>query len=96
MSFNFLLQATRVLQSDRLDNDELYMVTDFVLTIENDTLIDYYSTCTLISYDTDLDLYIEIIDTLILIFEDIENYEICEKLKNKKDVCLNIKKIKKI
>ena len=96
MSFNFLIQATRVLHSNGLENDEVEMVTNFVLAIENDVLIDYYNTCTLLSYDNDLQLYIEIIDSLISIHEIDERYEICEKLKKRKEECLVIINNKKI
>ena len=96
MSFNFLIQATRVLQSKGFENEELEMVTNFVLAIDNDVLIDYFNTCTLLTYDNDLELYIEIIDSLISVYEDDERYEICEKLKQRKDQCLIIINNKKI
>ena len=44
----------------------------------------------------DLELYIEIIDSLILVFEGREEYEKCEKLKNKKDDSLEIMNTKTI
>jgi hypothetical protein len=58
--------------------------------IDNEILIDYNNTCTVLSYDNDLELYIEIIDSLILVFEEREEYEKCEKLKNKKDDSIEI------
>ena len=62
MSFNFLIQATRVLNGNSFDEDELKMVTDYVLSLDNDILKDYFNTCTILSYDNDLELYIEILD----------------------------------
>jgi len=90
MSFNFLIQATRVLNGNSFDEDELKMVTDYVLSLDNDILKDYFNTCTILSYDNDLELYIEILDTLTKIYEEREEYEICEKLKFKKEESLII------
>jgi hypothetical protein len=85
MSANFLLQATRILSVGNYDENELDMVHHFVSSIDNVTLNDYNNTCTILSYDNDLQLYIEILDTLISIFEEREEYEKCELLKHKKD-----------
>ena len=96
MNLNFLLQATRVLNKGEYDEDELIMIYNFVTAIDNDILNDYNSTCTIISYDNDLQLYIEIIDALILTFEEREEYEQCEILKGKKDDALIIMESKTI
>jgi hypothetical protein len=90
MSVNFLLQATRVLHVDNYDNDDLTMIYNFMVNIDNDILNDYNNTCTILSYDNDLELYIEIIDSLIQIFEDKEEYEKCELLLFKRDESLEI------
>lgn len=90
MSVNFLLQATRVLHVDNYDDEDLTMIYNFMINIDNDILNDYNNTCTILSYDNDLELYIEIIDSLILVFEEREEYEKCEKLKNKKDDSIEI------
>jgi hypothetical protein len=96
MNLNFLLQATRVLNKGEYEEDELIMIYNFVTTIDNEILNDYNSTCTIISYDNDLQLYIEIIDTLIITFEEREEYEQCEILKDKKDDALIIMENKTI
>jgi hypothetical protein len=85
MSVNFLLQATRVLHVDNYDDDDLTMIYNFMINIDNDILNDYNNTCTILSYDNDLELYVEIIDSLIQIFEDREEYEKCELLLFKRD-----------
>ena len=90
MSVNFLLQATRVLHVDNYDNDDLTMIYNFMINIDNDILNDYNNTCTILSYDNDLELYVEIIDSLIQIFEDREEYEKCELLLFKRDESLEI------
>ena len=91
MSSNFLLQSTRVLHNDNYDEDELEMISNFMVAVDNEILNEYNNTCTILSYDNDLQLYIEIIDALINIFEEREEYEKCEMLKYKKDESIEIK-----
>jgi hypothetical protein len=67
-----------------------------MINIDNDILNDYNNTCTILSYDNDLELYIEIIDSLIQIFEDREEYEKCELLLFKRDESLEIMNSKTI
>lgn len=90
MSVSFLLQATRVLHVDNYDNDELTMIYNFVINLDNDILNDYNNTCTILSYDNDLELYIEIVDSLIMIFEEKEEYEKCELLLFKREESVEI------
>jgi len=61
LSFNFLIQAARVLQ------------------VKN-----------YLGFENDLILYVEIINALIYIFEESEEYEKCHVLKLKKDECNKI------
>jgi hypothetical protein len=96
ISVNFLLQATRVLHVGNYDEDELEMIFNFMTTLDNEILNEYNNTCTILSYNNDLELYIEIIEALILIFEEREEYEKCETLKNKKDDSLIIIETKTI
>lgn len=96
MSSNFLLQSTRVLHNDNYDEDELEMISNFMVAVDNEILNEYNNTCTIISYDNDLQLYIEILDALIIIFEDREEYEKCQMLKNKINEVLKIKDKKTI
>ena len=67
-----------------------------MINIDNDILNDYNNTCTILSYDNDLELYVEIIDSLIQIFEDREEYEKCELLLFKRDESLEIMNSKTI
>jgi hypothetical protein len=96
MNLNFLLQATRVLNVNNYDEDELIMIFNFMTAIDNEILNDYNNTCTIISYDSDLQLYVEILDELINIFEEREEYEKCEILKIKKEESLIIMENKTI
>lgn len=85
MSVSFLLQATRVLHVDNYDDGELTMIYNFVINLDNEILNDYNNTCSILSYDNDLELYIEIVDSLIMIFEEREEYEKCELLLFKRE-----------
>ena len=49
MTINFLLQATRVLHVGNYDEDELSMITNFMVAVDNDILNDYNNTCTIVS-----------------------------------------------
>lgn len=90
MSLNFLLQATRVLHVGNYDEDELEMIYNFFISVDNDILNDYYNRCTILSYNNDLELYLEITDSLIKIFEVTEEYEKCLLLKYQKEESLKI------
>lgn len=90
MTVNFLLQATRVLSKNNYDEDELVMITNFINAVDNEILNDYNNTCSILSYDNDLQLYVEILDSLIEIYEEREQYEMCDLLKHKKDESLII------
>ena len=65
MTIGFLLQSTRVLEGGIYDEEDLRMIYGYVIHIDDEILNDYYNTCTIFTYDNDLELYIEIIDALI-------------------------------
>lgn len=91
MRYNFLLQTTMVLGNNKCDDEELDMIYKFILSIDNDVLNYYNSICTIPSYETDLDLFVEVLNASIQIFEEREEYEKCQVLKNKIDEILKIK-----
>jgi hypothetical protein len=90
MTINFLLQTMRVLHVGNYDEEELSMVYNFITSVTDDVLNDYKDTCSILSYENDLELYMEILDICIVIFEDREEYEKCQKLKNKKEEVIKI------
>ena len=90
MSINFLLQATRVLSFGNYDDVELSMTYNYLTALDNEILNDYFNTCTILAYNNDLELYIEIVETLIIVFEEREEDEKCVKLKAKKEESINI------
>ena len=88
MSISFLLQATRVLHVGNYDDDEVRMIYDYIRTVDNEMISEYINNKTILSYNNDLELLIEIIDRMIEILEETEEYEKCLVLKNKKEKCL--------
>ena len=90
MTINFLLQTMRVLHVGNYDEEELSMVYNFITSVTDDVLNDYKDTCTILSYENDLELYMEILYICIVIFEDREEYEKCQKLKDKKEEVIKI------
>lgn len=96
MTVNFLLQTTRILHVGNYDEQELNTIYNFLVSVDNVVLNEYNDTCTILSYNCDLELYVEIVDAAILIFEEREEYEKCDKLKNKKEQSLEIMNNKSI
>ena len=96
MSINILLQATRVLSFGNYDDVELSMTYNYLTALDNEILNDYFNTCTILAYNNDLELYIEIVETLIIVFEEKEEYEKCAKLIRKKEESINIINTNKI
>ena len=96
MSINILLQATRVLSFGNYDDIELSMTYNYLTALDNEILNGYFNTCTILAYNNDLELYIEIVETLIIVFEEREEYEKCAKLIRKKEESINIINTNKI
>jgi hypothetical protein len=90
MSISFLLQATRVLHVGNYDDDEVQMIYDYIRNLDNELIFHYHSNKTILSYENDLELLLEIIDKMIRILEQTEEYEKCLILKNKKENCIKI------
>lgn len=90
LKLNFLLQATRILHVGNYDEDELNMIYNFMSTIDNSILITYNESKTILSYSSDLELYVEIVDTLINIYVEREMYENCQILMKKKEQAITI------
>ena len=96
MTINFLLQAIKILTTNEYDENQLYTMVNFINAVDNDVLNDYNNTCTILSYNSDLELFTEVLDALIKVLEENEDYEICEILKNKKEDCIAIMETKTI
>ena len=90
ITINFLLQAVRVLHVGGYTKDELEMIYNFMIKVDNEVLFYYLTSKTILSYESDLELYIEITDSLISIYETVEDYEKCKELKIKKEEAIKI------
>jgi hypothetical protein len=94
MSINFLLQATRIIHNENYDDTEIRMIYDYLRNLDNSILFDYFNSYSVLNYNNDLELYIEVINKMIKILEKEEEYEKCQVLLNKKEESTDIMKIK--
>ena len=76
MSVSFLLQVTRIIHKKNYDSNDVQMIYDYLKNMDTETLTDYFNTCTVLSYPNDLELFLEILDKMISILEEQEEYEI--------------------
>jgi len=93
MSINFLLQAIRIIHIGNYDDTEVRMIYDYLRNLDNSTLIDYFNANSVLHYHNDLEIYIEVINGMLKILEEKEEYEKCQVLLNKKEESLDIMKI---
>jgi hypothetical protein len=70
------------------------MIYDYLRNLDNVALNDYFSSYSVLQYNNDLELCVEVIDKMIKIFENREEYEKCQVLLTKKEESLDIMKIK--
>jgi len=90
MSINFLLQAVRILHIGKCADDEINIIYDYFNKLDNDDLINYFKSNSVLQYDNDLEFCTEIINKLIKIFEEKEEYEKCIVLMVKKNEIIKI------
>jgi hypothetical protein len=97
MSINFLLQAIRIIHIGSYDDTELRMIYNFLQNLDNAELNEYFNSNTVLQYNNDLEFCVEVIDKMIKVLENREEYEKCQILLNKKRESLDImnKKIEK-
>jgi len=85
-----MLIAIKTLHSGQCSKSDAESIFNFATILDKKDLIDYFSTNTIISYKNDLELYIEILDSLIKIYENDEKYEKCSDLMAQKEKSLSI------
>jgi len=90
MSVNFMIQSIRALHIGEYTKEDIEVIFNFVINLDNKDLISYFNANNIISYDNDLVMYIEIIDSLIKIYEIDEKYEKCSDLMAQKQKSLSI------
>lgn len=89
MNINFIVQSLLILKHGQTE-DELRMVYDYLLFLDYNILIMYFNNNTIPGFQNDLYIYIEVVNETIKIFEKMEEYEKCFKLKLKRDEALKI------
>jgi len=94
MSVNFIIQAIRVLYVNQYTKEDLEMIYNFTINLDNKVLNGYFIANTALSYENDLELYLEVVDALIKIYERNEEYEKCAELMAQKNKSLKIIKNK--
>ena len=90
ITINYLLQTIRILHVGNYTDEDLEMVYRFTIKVDNDLMFYYLSSKTILSYDSDLELFVEVVNTLINIYEESEEYEKCVELKIKRDKAIKI------
>jgi len=94
MSVNFLLQAIRIIHIGNYDDTEVRIIYDYLRNLDNVALNSYFSANSVIQYNNDLELCVEVMNGMLKILEEKEEYEKCQVLLNKKEESQNIMKIK--
>jgi len=89
MNINFILQTLIILSKDHTE-DDLRMVYDYLLFLDYTILFSYYMNNTIKGYENDLYVYLEVVNKAIKVFEKLEEYEKCYKLKLKREESLKI------
>ncbi len=86
---NYLLEALKILHTEEKNEMNMNLLYEYILLTDIDTLKIYKKEQT-ITPNNDLDIFMEIIDSVIEYYEINEEYERCDRLKNKKIECQNI------
>ena len=94
MSINFLLQAIKIIHIGNYNDTDMRMIYDYLRNLDNVVLNDYFNAYSVLQYNNDLEFCIEVIDKMIIVLEDKEEYERCQVLLNKKEESLDIMKTK--
>lgn len=87
MSFDYLMQAVKTLYESNHDEKDLNITYEYVLLVEDETLKMYKERNSILSFDNDLELFMELTKKLISVYENMEEYEKCLKLNNKLKHC---------
>jgi hypothetical protein len=94
MHINFLIQIIKILHNRNYNENDLKMAYEYLIKLDNKILNDYFKSNLVLSYNNDLEFCIEIMEKILYIYEDKEEYEKCQILKNKIDWSKDITKLK--
>lgn len=90
MSFDYLMQAVKTLYESTHNENDLNITYEYVLLAEDETLKMYKERNSILSFDNDLELFMELTKKLISIYEGMEEYEKCSRLNNKLKHCAEL------
>jgi hypothetical protein len=82
-TFTYLLQSARLITSNRHTKDNVDFINDLLLSLDNETIIRYFNTKTVNTIGCDYNLFVKLCKFIIHYYENNEEYEKCDKLKNK-------------
>jgi hypothetical protein len=95
-TFTYLLQSARLITSNRHTKDNVDFINDLLLSLDNETIIRYFNTKTVNTIGCDYNLFVKLCKFIIHYYENNEEYEKCNKLKNKMNESEDIIKLKTI
>jgi hypothetical protein len=95
-TFTYLLQSARLITSNRHTKDNVDFINDLLLSLDNETIIRYFNTKTVNTIGCDYNLFVKLCKFIIHYYENNEEYEKCDKLKNKMNESEDIIKLKTI
>lgn len=87
MDINFLLESVKIMNKKTQTDDEANTVFVYIISTELEELKEYKRKNTIISFENDLELFINVIDKLLLYYEVSEEFERCDCLYNRKKLC---------
>ena len=93
-TFAYLLHTARLITSDKHTKDDVDFINDLLLSLDNETLIRYFNTNTVDTIGCDYNLFVKLCKYTIHYYENSEEYEKCDKLKNKMNESEDIIKLK--
>ena len=84
-TFSYLLQSARLIKSNKHSKEDVDFLFDLILSVDNETIIRYNTTYTVATIGCDYNLLVKLSLFLIRYYEENEEYEKCDKLKNRID-----------
>lgn len=82
-TFSFLLQTARLINTNRATESDFNFVTELLLSFDDDLILKYKSTTSVSKIGNDYSFYLKLCNFLINYFEENEEYEKCEIIKQK-------------
>lgn len=84
-TFSFLIHSVRLINSNKASEDDLDFLFELILSIDDDTIINYSSNITIPKLGHDYFLLNRVSNFLLKYYEEKEEYEKCQLIKEKID-----------